>query len=120
MPTPADLAAALDTARKWAATTDKNEDAKDVLARWLVANAERLRVVRGLEWKSTGGGNGWYARTVFDTIIRISREGEWWYANDDYSKCRSEDRAKERADERYAARLAAALAPAFPTKGEQS
>lgn len=144
-PTPADLAAELETVRKprplvihtkkgdLVGPDPKYADACELLARWLAENAGRLLVAKGLEWSKETLVNKrdrhLVASGAFGTLMTVTEDGQKdkWVYNPDCSDyfggnnipCDSLADGKAKCEAIYADRLAAALAPAFPTKGEQ-
>lgn len=145
-PTPADLAAALETVRVLSPIIDNDgrlimsltesrkvasyDAACELIARWLAENAGRLRVVRPLEWHKeciiNNQDRHFMASGAFGTLMTVTEDGKkdkWVYNPDcgDYFggnnvPCDSLEDGKARCEAIYADRLAAALAPAFPAK----
>lgn len=143
--TPEALAAAMETVRNTAygrtyvrRTADGEQrsylDDCELLARWLVENAGRLRVVRSLEWHKeciiNNQDRHFMASGAFGTLMTVTEDGKkdkWVYNPDcgDYFggnnvPCDSLEDGKARCEAIYADRLAAALAPAFPAKEENN
>ena len=95
------------------------ERAAWMLARWLVANAGRLRVVRPLEWENffDDADAQYFAKTIFGMYRACRYE---WSFQGKATRVNNLEEGKSACQADYDDRLAAALAPAFPTKGEQS
>ena len=110
-PTPAELAAAIETVRKGDEKPDSVDPqewypACELLARWLAENAGRLRVVpdRGDLWS--------FLRDVLSQGAAIQMDySAGKYGGYEAYSARVDAAARERAD--Y---IAAALSPAFPVK----
>lgn len=114
---------ALATVRKWAATTDKNEDARDCVARWLAENADHLFVIPPLEWEERHDLFYSNSHTVFGRIEVWETDSGWhWrYLSDTHKtflvRCESLADGKAKADAWYRQRVTSALRPAIGEVG---